>query len=160
MISFAFLAQNYFMYRPAYDPDSFYHWHTVPVRFRDLDVLNHVNNAVFNTYFEEARINFVSGVPELADSWDQGKSFVLVKCTLEYLKPVIYPSTLLIGTSGLSIGNTSIEAIQGMYEKETKELKAVAITKGVWFDLKRNRPCAVPEISNVDSMMFNQESNG
>lgn len=160
MMSFAFLAQNFYMFRPTYDPDSFYHWHKVPVRFRDLDVLNHVNNAVFNTYFEEARINFVNQVPELAHSIGDKHSFVLVKCTIEYLKPVTYPSTLFIGTSGLSVGNTSIEALQAMYELESKELKAIAVTKGVWFDIERNRPAAVPEISNVEAMMYKTQSNG
>ena len=148
------------MFRPDYNPDLFYHWHHVPARFRDLDPLNHVNNAVFNTYFEEARINFVNSVPELAQSFEEGKSFVLVKCTIEYLKPVLYPSTLLIGSAGLSIGNTSMEAFQAMYESESKQLLSVAVTKGVWFDLKTQRPTKVPEFPDIDKMMFKQEGNG
>ena len=148
------------MFRPAYTPDSFYHWHTVPVRFRDLDPLNHVNNAVFNTYFEEARIHFVNQVPEFADSFETGKSFVLVKCTIEYLKPVFYPSSVLIGTSGLTIGNTSIEALQAMYDAHSKELLSIATTKGVWFDLKTQRPAKVPEVANMDEMMFKKNVNG
>lgn len=31
----------------------------VPVRFRDLDAVGHVNNAVYATYLEQARIEFV-----------------------------------------------------------------------------------------------------
>lgn len=142
------------MYRPAYHPDLFYHWHKIPVRFRDIDPLNHANNAVFNTYFEEARIHFVASVPILAQGFQQGKSFVLVKSTIEYLKPITYPSELLVGTSGLDLGNTSIEAIQAIYHAETKALHSVAITKGVWFDLERNRPAPLPHIENIEEMMF------
>ena len=51
------------MNRPKYDPNAFFHWTTIKVRFRDLDPLNHVNNSVFNTYLEEARIDFIQHVP-------------------------------------------------------------------------------------------------
>ena len=50
------------MIRPKYDSEFFYHWTEIPVRFRDLDPLNHVNNALFNTYLEEARIQFLGEV--------------------------------------------------------------------------------------------------
>ena len=148
------------MYRPDYHPDVFFHWHQMPVRFRDIDPLNHVNNAVYNTYFEEARIQFVSTVPVLAEGFTQKKSFVLVKSTIEYLKPILYPQTLLIGTSCLELGNTSIEAIQAIYGLETKQLHSVAITKGVWFDLSRNRPAPLPQIDHIETMMFNPAVNG
>jgi acyl-CoA thioester hydrolase len=118
-----------------------------------MDPLNHANNAVFNTYFEEARINFVQNVPELANGFKEGKSFVLAKCTIEYLKPVRYPSTMLVGSGCLSIGNSSIEAVQAMFCKETKTLHAVATTKGVWFDLQTQRPTRVPEIADLEKFM-------
>jgi len=141
------------MARPSYNPDLFHHWHTIKTRFRDIDVLNHVNNAVFNTYFEEARINFVESVPELGDSFEKGQSYVLVKCTLEYLKPITYPSTLLIGSGFLKIGNSSIEAFQSIYEASEKQLHAVAYTKGVWFDLKAQKPTKFPDIKGIEKMM-------
>jgi acyl-CoA thioester hydrolase len=36
--------------------------HRVPVRWRDVDALGHVNNAVYLTYLEEARDAFYTGV--------------------------------------------------------------------------------------------------
>lgn len=148
------------MEKPIYNPDLFYYWHEVQTRFRDLDPLNHANNAVFNSYFEEARIHFVHHIPELANSFAQGKAFVLVKCTIEYLKPVVYPSTLLIGSSCLSVGNTSVEAFQAMFDAKTKELHSLAKTKGVWFDIKTNRPSRVPEIENIERVMYKLDTNG
>lgn len=146
------------MFRPAYDPDRFFHWYSLPVRFRDIDPLNHVNNAVYNTYFEEARIHFIYDVKEWAAGFEEGKSFVLVKSTVEYLKPVLYPSQLLIGSSILTIGNTSIEAFQGIFNAETKTLHSVAVTKGVWFDLKTNRPAPLPDVPIIEEMMYKQDS--
>lgn len=34
----------------------------LPVRFRDLDAVGHVNNAVYATYLEQARLEFVTAV--------------------------------------------------------------------------------------------------
>jgi len=34
----------------------------LPVRFRDIDAIGHVNNAVYATYLEQARIEFIEDV--------------------------------------------------------------------------------------------------
>ena len=141
------------MFRPDYDADLFYHWTEIPVRFRDLDPLNHVNNALFNTYLEEARIQFLGEVGQMQSEFSDGKTFVLVKCTIEYLKQIKFPATVLGGTGVKETGNTSITAIQGIFNKETKELVCVGETKGVWFDIKNQRPTRLPEIADLDDMM-------
>ena len=38
--------------------ENFYFQHKMNTRFRDLDAFNHINNAVFLTYFENARRTF------------------------------------------------------------------------------------------------------
>src|SRR5262249_43847688 len=43
--------------------DNFPCWYPVQIRFRDLDPLAHVNNAVYFTYFEEARSYYFSDTP-------------------------------------------------------------------------------------------------
>ena len=41
---------------------TFPHVHRERVRFRDCDAMGHVNNAVFSTYLEEARIGVLGGL--------------------------------------------------------------------------------------------------
>lgn len=148
------------MEKPKYNRDSFVHWTELPVRFRDLDALNHVNNAVFNTYFEEARINFINEIPEFQISMSEGKSFILVHIEMDYIKPVLLNETLLIGTSVESYGNTSILGFQAIYSKGASELKAVAKTTGVWFDLELNKPTKLPEIKDRDKYLYKIPDNG
>lgn len=142
------------MEKPEYNKESFAHWTELPVRFRDLDALNHVNNAVFNTYFEEARINFINEVPEFQASMSEGKSFILVHLELEYIRPIELHETLLIGTSVEEYGNTSIKAFQAIYSKGNSELKAVAKTTGTWFDLEAQEPTSFPEIEDRDKYLY------
>lgn len=140
--------------RPEYHPDSFYHWTEMKVRFRDLDPLNHVNNAVFNSYFEEARINFVNNIDVFHDSMSKGKSFILVHMEIDYLKPILYGETILIGSALDELGNSSVKGFQAIYERDSKELKAACKTTGVWFDLKKKRPARIPEIDNPEKYLF------
>ncbi|MDX1641838.1 MAG: thioesterase family protein [Balneolaceae bacterium] len=148
------------MEKPTYNKKSFAHWTELPVRFRDLDALNHVNNAVFNTYFEEARINFINEIPEFKKSMSEGKSFMLVHIELDYITPIEFHETILVGTSVEEYGNTSIKGFQAIYSKNSSELKAVAKTTGVWFDLEAKKPAALPEIEDRDRYLYKIPDNG
>lgn len=144
------------MIKPEYDTDLFPFWTTVSIRYRDLDTLNHVNNAIFSTYFEEARIRFIREVPELFVQLQQGFSFVLAHLEIDFVKPAEYPADLLVGTGIKSLGNTSIHSLQAIYHSGEKTLLAVAEVSGVWFDLNKQRPARIPNISGVDSFMVDQ----
>ena len=146
--------------RPEYHPDSFYHWCEMDIRFRDLDPLNHVNNAVFNTYLEEARVKFVQSVPVFMDSMKKNKSFVLVHLEIDYLKPIFYNEKILIGSALEGLGNSSIDGFQAIYGKDNHELKAVARTTGVWFDLSSQRPARLPDIDQPEQYLFKEIKNG
>lgn len=127
-----------------YTPDYFPHWTEVSVRFNDMDALSHVNNALFNSYFEEARIQLLQEIPEWIDDLKRKRSFVLRKSTLEYLAPILYPDTLLIGSGLLRVDAARVYAIQAVYSSKTKKLCSTAETMGVWFDLQAQRPTRIP----------------
>ncbi|MDX1592048.1 MAG: thioesterase family protein [Balneolaceae bacterium] len=148
------------MNRPEYDPDKFFHWTTIKVRFRDLDPLNHVNNSVFNTYLEEARIDFIQHVPELKTSMNSGKSFILAHLEIDYVSPILSGESILVGSSMVEMGNSSIKGIQAIYTESSQKLNAVCKTTGVWFDLKKNRPSRLPEISTPEKYLFKPLKNG
>ena len=38
------------------DPAGYRHWTTITIRYRDLDPLGHINNAVYSEWFEAARV--------------------------------------------------------------------------------------------------------
>lgn len=60
----------------------------VHVRFSDLDVLGHVNNSVYLTYFESARVYYFKHL--LGTDWNwESDSVVLVKNEVEYMRPIL-----------------------------------------------------------------------
>lgn len=142
----------------TFEPNDFFHKTSVDIRFRDLDPLQHVNNAVFNTYFEEARIRFIQTIPELHSSMQNGFSFVLAHLDLKYIKPVLYDEKISVYSSLKEVGNSSVTGIQAIFNQKG-EIKAVAQTTGVWYDVKKKRPAKLPDISNLDQY-FLKSSDG
>lgn len=142
------------MIKPTYSKELFYHQITLQTRFRDLDPLNHVNNAVFSTYFEEARIKFIQTIPEFKDSLQKGHSFVLAHIEIDYVKPIFMGETIRIGSSVEEFGNSSIKGFQAIFCERNNELKAVAKTTGVWFNLAKNRPARLPDIKDPEQYLF------
>lgn len=145
------------MLKPAYQPNLFPHWTSIPIRFRDLDPLNHVNNALFSTYYEEARIKFIQRVPEFSNQLDEGFSFVLANIRINFVNPAEYPGELLIGTGIRSTENTSISSFQAIYTEEDKTLVSVAEAHGVWFDLNKQCPSKLPDINQREKLFLSKE---
>ncbi|HCZ08798.1 MAG TPA: thioesterase [Flavobacteriales bacterium] len=79
----------------------------VPLRYSDMDLFGHVNNARYFTFLEEARIAwFEACVPE---PWDFRKHGVLVAHNeMDYLKPVEPGDRLIIRLGASGLGNSSI----------------------------------------------------
>ena len=78
----------------------------VPVQWGDMDALGHVNNAVYFTWFESARIALfervglaITGVPEVGP--------ILAHTRCDFLAPVRYPGEVLAGTRIEKLGTTS-----------------------------------------------------
>lgn len=79
--------------------------HEIEVRFSDLDALGHVNNAVFLTYFESARIAWwlhVTGRSGL-----EALDMILARAEIDYRAPLYWGERLEIGVRCASLGRSS-----------------------------------------------------
>src|SRR5215218_5712705 len=79
--------------------------HTVEVRFRDIDMFDHVNNATYLTYVESARVAYYSHVSGLTDPRDF--DMTVARAEIDFLKPVFYPATVNVFTRATRIGRSS-----------------------------------------------------
>ncbi len=78
----------------------------IPVRWGDLDALNHVNNAVYFRYFEEARIQLFRQAGIVLPSARNG---VLAHASCDFLRPVLYPANVVIRLVLLRVGRSSMD---------------------------------------------------
>ena len=112
---------------------------TVEVRYCDLDTFGHVNNAVYATYCEEARVDY------FRDVLDQGVhevSFVVARLELDFERsiPDVGAATVAVGITGF--GRTSFT--MGYELRYEGEVVASGESVQVAVD-DDGRPTAVPE---------------
>jgi acyl-CoA thioester hydrolase len=90
-------------------PGDFRHRVDVEVRFADTDAMGHVNNAVYLTYCEMARIRYwtdVTGEP-VAAGHEGAESLILAEARITYRAPVFHTETVTVETRATHIGRSS-----------------------------------------------------
>ena len=113
--------------------------HPVNTRWKDLDAFRHINNAVFLSYIEDARI-------VLLKRWKINyaeKSLIVASVKIDYLKQVKHPSSLIIGQRVSRIGNKSFDIQSAIFIKETLNLVCVSTITSVAFNFTLNQTIKV-----------------
>jgi acyl-CoA thioester hydrolase len=97
------------------DPDArdlagdFAHRVVIDVRFADTDAMGHVNNAVYLTYCEMARIRYwtdVTGDP-VAAGQEGAESLILAEARITYRAPVFHGERVTVESRATHIGRSS-----------------------------------------------------
>lgn len=105
---------------------------TDKVRYADTDRQGHVNNAVFNEFFETGRVEFFY-LPE-HPLYMPGCSFVIASSKIDYLKEIKWPGMVMIGAAVVRIGTSSIHLIEAIYQDDklvsTAEIIIVQVNNG------------------------------
>jgi acyl-CoA thioester hydrolase len=115
----------------------FFHTTPIQIRFNDVDVVGHVNNSVYQNYFDAARMRYFEKVFGYRLDWHD-QLLVLVKIEIEYLKPVDMYDNIQVLTKVHHLGNKSLQMIQHLTGEETSDIRCTnkAVLSG--FDYKNN----------------------
>ena len=111
--------------------------HRERVRFRDLDSLGHVNNAVFLTYLEEARIGYL--VPHGAEA----ANMILARVEIDFRASLREGDEIEIGVRPSKVGTKSFELEYEVRRGDT--VAAEAKTVLVSYDYSNGRPVELPD---------------
>jgi acyl-CoA thioester hydrolase len=115
----------------------------IEVRFRDLDALGHVNNAVYLTYLESARIAYwleLTGRDSL-----KAMDMILARLEIDYRSPVAYREKLVVGARVGSIGRSSFTMEMRIEEETTGRLVAESKNVLVHYDYASGKSTPIPE---------------
>ena len=105
-------------------PSDYPFHHKTKTRWKDLDAFQHINNAVFLSYFEDARIS-------LFERWNlepHGKSLIVAKVVVNYYKQLLHPSDFLIGQKVSRVGNSSFDIQSTMFNADEEVISNAVIT--------------------------------
>ena len=114
----------------------------IQIRFSDVDVMGHVNNAVYLSYFEYTRLYYFESLVGPQWNWiEQG--ILLVKNEVEYLKPLLLKDKATIEMSIGAIGNKSFTF---HYELRVNDLVYTkALSTLVCYNSKESKTISIPE---------------
>ena len=114
----------------------------VDIRFSDIDVMGHVNNATYFTYAEQARIHFFHQL--VGDQWNWNKQGILVaRNEMDYKLPIHFNDAIDIHVYCKHIGNKSYT--MGYRYMRGEELCATGASVLVCFDYEERCTMEVPE---------------
>ena len=111
------------------------------VRFADLDPQQHVNNAVYASYFETGRVTLIRN--PAYGLMPQGLSWMLVRLDITFKVEVRWPGTIELGLGVNRIGRTSVAYSQVVFSNGACAAMADAVT--VLVDEATRKPAPVPD---------------
>jgi acyl-CoA thioester hydrolase len=100
------------------------------VRFRDCDLMGHVNNAVYSTYLEEARIEVLGG---LAD-------FILARVEIDFRSEIRAGEEIEVRTRCSRVGTKSFELEHEIHADGRLAAEAKSVLVGYDYVLGQSVP--------------------
>jgi len=113
----------------------------IQIRYADLDTLGHVNNAVYLSYFELGRIEYMRSRLGHFDLEDI--NFVIARIEIDFRKSILMHYPVSLKTSIERIGRTSLTFLQILFNRENNEVFSTGKVTVVFIDRNR-KPVEVP----------------
>lgn len=117
--------------------------HDLEVRWRDLDAYDHVNNASYLTFMEEARIRWFNTLPQpwRGPEWEP----VVARIESSFRAAITYPARIRVSLIAARVGNTSLAVGHRITDVSDDRLYADGVTVMVWVDPRTQRPRQLPD---------------
>jgi acyl-CoA thioester hydrolase len=143
-------------------------YHPIEVRYGDLDAQQHVNNAKYLTFMEQARLAYVQhlGLWEGVSFADLG--MIVAEIQISYRAPIHFGLPVRVGVRVNRLGNKSILMEYRLENAQDGSPFATATSVQVSYDYRENHSIPVPdkwrrEISrfeNLQEMSFFAPAGG
>lgn len=118
--------------------------HRLDVRFRDCDALGHVNNAVYLTYLEQARLLCWRALWGFGEADSTVPGVIMARAEIDYRMPAHYGQTLEIRIALAAIGRTSFTYDYEIVDAGNQTI-ASARTVQVMYDYATAKPVPIPD---------------
>ena len=117
--------------------------HPIEIRFADLDVLGHVNNAKYFTYMETGRLLYFKQVIGWSGKRHQ-LNVILARTACDFKLPLELGDPIRVYVRVARLGNKSFDFEYVIIRETDHGVAAVGSSVQVAFDYKRKLPVLVP----------------
>jgi len=116
------------------------------VIWRDMDAFNHVNNAVYFRYFEDARMAFFERTQVIQHMDETNIGPILASTQCQFRAPLNYPDRILIGARIKEISEKRFTMEYGVFSEQQNTLAAKGEGLVVYYDYNAAKSCEIPDV--------------
>jgi acyl-CoA thioester hydrolase len=119
----------------------------IPLRWGDLDAMNHLNNTLYFRLMEEARISWFAEHDLMVDitKGDTAEGPILAHASCDFIKPMTYPCNARVTQTVIRLGRSSMDldlTIEG--DEPAPLLYAKGRNVLVWMDYRQGKSAPWP----------------
>jgi acyl-CoA thioester hydrolase len=117
--------------------------HRETVRFRDLDPMGHVNNAVYLTWIENARIEFLRSLGAFDSPYTGEMTMILARVEVDFRSPLGFGEEVEVAVAPARLGTKSFDLAYQLHsgDRVVAEARTVLVT----YDYQTAAPIEIPE---------------
>ena len=135
--------------------EEFRHRLPLQIRFNDIDLLGHLNNTVYFSFFDTGKAHFFKQI--LGERMNFRKvETVIANVDCAYVAPIYFGEKIEVRTRCSGIHDRSFRIQQIIIESETEQLKAAAESVMVSFDAEKQTSMPMPDY--LREALENQEN--
>jgi acyl-CoA thioester hydrolase len=117
---------------------------TIPIRWGDMDAMNHLNNTTYFRYMETCRIDWIRSTGASMDP--QGEGVVIINAFCNFYRQLEYPGDVLMKMYASDPGSSSFETWVTMERADSPGvLNAAGGATTVWVDYKAQKSRPLPD---------------
>lgn len=115
--------------------------YTQNVAWGDMDAFQHVNNVQYYRYIESARIEYLQQCQLLKHDFYT----VVASSHCQYLSPVVYPDTLLIGARVVELRRSGLRMQYSLFSQSQQKIVAQGEAVMVFIEQNSHQKTAIPD---------------
>lgn len=109
----------------------------IQLRFNDIDIVGHVNNAVYFSFFDLGKTAYFDAVRGSHMDWSS-TDIVIRHIEADFQVPTFYRDQIEVDTAVIKLGNKSLQMEQRVIDTKNNVVKCVCKTVMVGFDRETN----------------------
>lgn len=119
--------------------------HSTPVqlRFNDIDIFGHVNNAMYFQFFDLGKLRYFEDVLG-KDFAKKGFTAVIVNVNCDFFSPILLDENICVKSAVSHIGEKSITLEQRIVNINTGDVKSICRTVMSGFDAATLKSAPIP----------------
>lgn len=118
----------------------------IPVRWSDMDALNHVNNTIYLRYFEAGRIVYFNKVGLIEHRTAHSIGPILHSVYCRFRIPVTFPDTVTIGLKALNLQSDRFDMEMALVSHQHEKICANGSCTIVCYDYKNATKAPFPDV--------------